>query len=220
MTLPGLHHRGKTESDAPVHALVLAAGLGQRFGGGKLHALYRGRPLLSHVLAVVEAAGNYGLLHGGHVVISSGDEQASRLVGRAGLVPVVNDNPKLGLSHSLRLGLASVESQTSGGPGAAIVFLGDQPMVRLEVVEQLVTAWRGGRGGIIRPRYEAAGDVPGHPVLLSRRMWPRARFLKGDVGFSALMESSAPETVTLDVAGDNPGVDTPADLQTLKEARR
>jgi len=35
---------------------VLAAGQAQRFGGGKLMAPFRGRPLLAHALEVVKAA--------------------------------------------------------------------------------------------------------------------------------------------------------------------
>lgn len=220
MTLLGPYHGGKTERDTPLKALVLAAGRSHRFGGGKLHALYQGRPLLSHVLAVVEAGCNEGLLRGGHVVIGSDDEPASRLVRDAGLEAIVNDAPELGLSHSLRLGLASLARGAAEDPGAALIFLGDQPLVRLDVVEQLVNAWHQGRGPIIRPRYQARPDVPGHPLVLSRRMWSQAGRLEGDHGVGALLDSSAPDMVTLDVAGDNPDVDTLADLQALEKSLR
>lgn len=208
------------------HALILAAGQGRRFGGGKLHALYRGHPLLSHVLDVVEVARKRGLLDGGHVVVAADDERALTLARASGLSTVINDTPELGLSHSVRLGLAALEARTNEECGAALVFLGDQPLVRIDVVEALVAAWRGpsepgtreaggGNGPIIRPRYEARPDVPGHPVLLARSIWARARQLEGDRGFSALLDSNSPDTVTLDVKGDNPDVDTRADLNAL-----
>lgn len=203
--------------DSPVHAVVLAAGLGQRFGGGKLHALYRGRPLLSHVLAVVEGARNQGLLDQGHVVVAAGDEQAATLVRGARLQVLVNDAPKLGLSHSLRIALASLERATGTEAGAALILLGDQPLVRLEVIEQLVRAWQDRRGTIVRARYEAQADAPGHPVLLSRQIWTQVGQLQGDVGFGALFDSSSPGFVAVDVPGDNPDVDTLADLQALEE---
>jgi CTP:molybdopterin cytidylyltransferase MocA len=216
VTLLGAYHHGKTKSDARLHALVLAAGRGHRFGnGGKLHALYRGKPLLAHVLTVVEAACSRDLLSGGHVVIAAADEAAASLVRRAGLEPIANHAPELGLSHSLRLGLASTES---GGTDAALIFLGDQPLVRLAVVEQLVKAWHHKRSAIIRPRYAARSNTPGHPVLLSRNVWPLARQLEGDIGFSALFDStSVSDAVTLDVSGDNPDVDTQADLEALEK---
>ena len=38
-------------------AVVLAAGAGSRFGGGKLRALLDGRPILAHVVDTARAAG-------------------------------------------------------------------------------------------------------------------------------------------------------------------
>jgi molybdenum cofactor cytidylyltransferase len=198
------------------HALVLAAGQGRRFGGGKLHALYRGHPLLSHVLDVVEVARKRGLLDGGHVVVAAGDERGLALARAGGLGIVINDAPGLGLSYSVRLGLSALEARPIEEVGAALVFLGDQPLVRADVVEVLVAAWTQGSGPIIRPRYEARPDAPGHPLLLARSIWARASQLEGDRGFSALLDSSPPETVTLDVKGDNPDVDTRADLNALE----
>ena len=198
------------------HALILAAGQGRRFGGGKLHALYRGHPLMSYVLDVVEVARKRGLLDGGHVVVAGDDERALALARARGLSTVINDASELGLSHSVRLGLAVLEAGAIEEAEAALVFLGDQPLVRLDVIEALVVAWKHGSGPIIRPRYEASPDAPGHPVLLARPIWARARQLEGDRGFSALFDSSPPETVMVDVKGDNPDVDTRADLIALE----
>ena len=41
-----------------VTAVVLAAGSGSRFGGGKLLAPIAGKPVLQHVLDALEAAGS------------------------------------------------------------------------------------------------------------------------------------------------------------------
>ena len=198
-----------------VHALILAAGQGRRFGGGKLHALYQGQPLLSYVLDVVEVARKRGLLDGGHVVLAAGDERALSLARARGLGAVLNDAPELGLSHSVRLGLTALEAPAIDA-GAALVLLGDQPLVRADVVEALIAAWRHGTGPIIRPRFEARPNAPGHPVLLARSIWARAGELEGDRGFSVLLDSCPPETVLLDVKGDNPDVDTRADLNALE----
>ena len=198
------------------HALILAAGQGRRFGGGKLHVLHRGRPLLSHVLDVVAAARERGLLGGGHVVVAADDERGLALARSRGQATVTNDAPESGLSHSIRLGLSALAVPTLEDIGAVVVFLGDQPLVRLDVVEALVAAWKQGRGPIVRPRYDARPDAPGHPVLLTRSIWAQAGKLEGDRGFS-LLDSSRLETVLLDVKGDNPDVDTPADLNALEK---
>jgi molybdenum cofactor cytidylyltransferase len=206
----------------PVRPLVLAAGKGLRFGGGKLLASYRGRPLLSHVLDVVRAASEGGLLKGGCAIISAEDPDSRALVEKAGLEPVLNDAPGQGLSRSLQLGLAALKRRKPGEPyaGAALVFLADQPLIRLDVVEGLVAAWRAGDAGIFRPRYAARPDTPGHPVLLNRSVWQLAHQLDGDHGFASLAEHGSVRVVTLDVPGDNPDIDTPADLQALEESTR
>ena len=207
---------GTSNPAGPVYGLVLAAGQGQRFGGGKLNTVFRGRPLLSHVLTIVQAAQRKGLIRGGHVVIPAADPQAARLVNEAGLEPIRNDAPHLGLSRSLRIGFAALEERSAPAAEAALIFLGDQPLVRLEVVERLVEAWNQDAGEIIRPRYEAGPDRPGHPVLISRLLWPLVHQLEGDAGLRALMHSTLPDGVLLDVVGDNPDVDTRADLHALE----
>ena len=197
------------------HALILAAGQSRRFGGGKLHALYRGRPLLSYVLDVVREARTRGLLDGGHIVIAADDERGLALAHTGGLHAIINHAPDQGLSHSLKLGLAALEASPLAE--AALVFLGDQPLVRLDVVEAVVAA---GRGQIVRPLYEGQPDTPGHPVLLPRSIWERAQQLEGDHGFRALLSSSLPETLTLNVKGQNPDIDTRADLNGLEGRSR
>ena len=205
-----------------VAPLVLAAGKGLRFGGGKLLASYRGRPLLSHVLAVVRAAGERRILKGGCAVVSAEDEDSRALVEQAGLEAVLNDAPDQGLSRSLQLGLTTLERRKTGEAyvGAAVVFLADQPLVRLDVVEGLVAAWRAGDAGIFRPRYAACPETPGHPVLLNRSVWQLAHRLDGDHGFAGLADQASVRVVTLDVPGDNPDIDSPADLLALEEPAR
>jgi molybdenum cofactor cytidylyltransferase len=205
-----------------VASLVLAAGKGLRFGGRKPLASYRGRPLLSHVLDVIRAACERRIVNGGCAVVSVEDEDSRALVEQAGLEAVLNDAPGQGLSRSLQLGLTALERRKPGEAyvGAALVFLADQPLVRLDVVESLVAAWRAGDAGIFRPRYAARPDTPGHPVLLNRSVWQLAHQLDGDHGFAGLANLDSVRVATIDVAGDNPDIDTPADLQALEEPTR
>jgi molybdenum cofactor cytidylyltransferase len=76
-----------------VGAVVLAAGPGRRFGGGKLAAELHGRPILSHVCAAVVDALVAGVLGQGWVVVAADDRAARLQAERAGLVPVVNPGP-------------------------------------------------------------------------------------------------------------------------------
>jgi CTP:molybdopterin cytidylyltransferase MocA len=203
-----------------VHALVLAAGQGRRFGGNKLLSQYRGQPLLGYVLGVVASACKSGLLPGGYTIVGSEDDASRSLSAKAGLQSILNDAPELGLSHSLRLGLTALERLSPDQAGAAMVFLGDQPMVRLDVVAQLINAYRHYPAPVLRPRYLQHPDVPGHPTLLDRSIWHLAQSLQGDHGIAGLLTAGSIETVTIDVGGDNPDIDTPADLLVLEEPSR
>jgi CTP:molybdopterin cytidylyltransferase MocA len=199
------------------HALVLAAGQGRRFGGDKLQALYRGRPLLSHALDVVAEGCSRQVFDSGHVVIAVDDVAAQALCQKAGLTGLLNDAPGLGLSHSLQLGLEALGKLTPNEGGAALVFLGDQPLVRLDVAEKVIAAYRSSGGGAVRPRYQTHPSTPGHPILLDRSIWHLASGLQGDRGLAVLLLSASVKTVTVDVPGANPDIDTLADLHALEE---
>lgn len=214
MTLHEPPQAGKPKAQAKrlsLHALVLAAGRGRRFGGSKLQALYRDQPLLAYPLALVAAARERGLIDGGHTVIGVDDDASRRMVRDMRLEPVLNSAPDHGLSYSLQLGLSALEETDAA---AALILLGDQPLVRLGVVEALISAWYSGAEPIIRPRYEASSNVPGHPALVARSVWPLIRDVKGDAGFASV-GARLGETI-VDVPGHNPDVDTPSDLQALE----
>lgn len=191
---------------------MLAAGSGRRFGGAKLLAPLRGTPLLAHVLELARRAQEVRLVSATRVVIAAGDRGAVELVHAARGTPVMNLQPERGLSSSLRLGLAALPA----GTDAALVLLGDQPLVRLEVLDALIAAWRAGTGVMVRPRYAEARSEPGHPVLADRSIWPLAEGLRGEAGFGAALPVGAPGVTLIDVAGGNPDVDTAADLHSLE----
>jgi CTP:molybdopterin cytidylyltransferase MocA len=196
-----------------VAALVLAAGQSRRFGGTKLLASFRGRPLAAHTFGTIAAARESGLLARATAVVATGEEAVGRLAHDADLETVLNDDPGAGLGRSLRLGLDHL-AQTEAC--AALILLADQPLVRLAVLEILVGAWQVGNAVVVRPRYEGDPDAPGHPVLLDRSAWWLRHRLLGDAGLSSLlgMIETPPELVM--VAGRNPDVDTPADLKALE----
>jgi molybdenum cofactor cytidylyltransferase len=150
-------------------------------------------------------------------VVAADDAAAQTLCRKAGLTAVLNDAPALGLSHSLRLGLEALENLIRNENGAVLVFLGDQPLVRLEVVEEVIATYRSSGAAVVRPRYRSHPNAPGHPALLDQSTWPLARSLQGDRGLADLLTSASIETATVDVSGDNPDVDTLADLHALEE---
>jgi molybdenum cofactor cytidylyltransferase len=198
-----------------VAAVVLAAGAASRFAAGtgssgptKVLARLEGKPLLQHVLDAIAMATIRDVL-----VVSGPDAAAlDEAIAWRSEQRVTNPHPELGLASSLQVGLAA-----AGGlepeVGAAIVLLADQPRVRAIVIRRIADAWRAGAGPIVAPRYSQ--DAAPNPVLIDRTVWPLAFALSGDRGLGPILREQQILVHWLPVAGDNPDVDTPADLERL-----
>lgn len=197
-------------------ALVLAAGPGTRFGGGKVRALLDGRPVVAHVL---EAARSAGL--GRRVLVLGRDAGVVRAallaVDRTALDDVLvaaNPTPERGLATSLRLGLAVAVAAPA--PDGVLVLLGDQPRVRPEVIRALLAAAAAASGGTLAVAPAYAADAAPNPVLLLPPAWPLAMELDGDRGFGPLLDAHPGRVLRAPFPGANPDIDTPADLAALE----
>jgi molybdenum cofactor cytidylyltransferase len=192
-----------------VAAVVLAAGAGSRFGGGKLLARLDGRPIVGHV---VDAARDAGLDPIVVVVAPSGELDDLDL---GDVRRVVNETPQEGLSSSVRLGLRELDLERH--VTAAVILPGDQPRVRPATIAALLDALDEAPD----TPFVAARHVNDHspnPVVARRSVWRLADELAGDRGFGPVL-AAHPELVRwIDVAGSNPDIDTPADLGRLTKA--
>jgi CTP:molybdopterin cytidylyltransferase MocA len=205
-----LAETGRVAQTGRAVAIVLAAGSASRFGSPKALALLDGRPLLQHVLDTLAAAGLTEVV----VVLGAAAPDVEAAIRWRGERRVRNPQPERGLASSLHVGLAAIPP----GADAALVALGDQPRLRVDVIHAVLERWRQGSQPIVVPRYASSGTL--NPVLLARAAWPLAGDLDGDRGMGPLIHAR-PELVTdVPVAGDNPDVDTLADLAHLAGSGR
>ncbi|MFI5236251.1 MAG: NTP transferase domain-containing protein [Gemmatimonadales bacterium] len=205
-------------NEPALFALLLAAGEARRFGGAKLLRPHRGRPLVAYALDTLAQARSDGLLQGGIAVIPERNTALRQLARDRGLRVVMNGDPGRGLSHSLRLGLAALDTMALiPSPTAALIFLGDQPRVPMSALTRVVAAWRAGAGPVIHPAYPNAAEAPGHPFILMREAWPLATELEGDTGFGPILARRPELLTTVAVDGQNPDIDTAEDLARLDE---
>ena len=190
-----------------VGAIVLAAGAGSRFGGGKLLAPLEGRPVLQHVL---DALGGLGV--GTIVVVLGHDARAiEATIAWRDEQRVVNGAPQQGLSGSVRLGFAAL---VFAPVDAVLVVLGDQPRLEPAVIHALLAAPINDERPVAVPRYADEGSGP-NPVLLLRSAWPLVDTLIGDRGLGPLLAARPDLVVEVPVAGSNPDIDTREDLARL-----
>jgi CTP:molybdopterin cytidylyltransferase MocA len=171
-----------------------------------------GRPLVRHAAAALRSAVERGVLQGRLAVVRDLTSPLAALLEADGLMLVEAPDSDQGLGHSLRAGLEAAERSIPRGPAAVVIALGDQPDIDPDVVEHLVLRWRTSGADAVRPRYSGEPDVPGHPVLLDRRLWTQAERLSGDAGLGKLLRGGGLRLELVDVSGHNPDIDTRADL--------
>jgi molybdenum cofactor cytidylyltransferase len=203
----------------PVTAIVLAAGSGRRFGGGKVLAQLGGRPLLAHVLDTVVAAD----VHDAVIVlppsaVAGGLHAAARALLdartsalRATLVENVDSAE--GMSTSLRVGLEAAARLEHRPGGTGVVLLADQPGIEPEVVRAVVRACVDAG----RPARAVYRDGAGPPVAVPLALVASvAERLTGDRGLRDLLEEL--EVIDVELDADMPrDVDRPEDLEALQQ---
>ncbi|AYV46047.1 molybdopterin-guanine dinucleotide biosynthesis protein MobA [Caulobacter flavus] len=186
-----------------LEAIVLAAGAGTRFGGGKLLAVCRGRPLLDHALDAALAAPVDRV----SVVVRPGDTAVADLVdARAAprLRMLVAPHAAEGLGASLRHGAGALDPASDG----VLVFLGDMPDVPHDLAAALTARLAAG-AEIVAPVH--AGRR-GHPVLFARVCFEGLAALSGDRGAQGLMTARTLALVETDAPGVLFDVDRREDL--------
>ncbi len=197
-------------SKTGVSAVLLAAGAGSRFGGGKLLAPYRGRPLIEASLSNLADAPVDETV----VVVGESAERLREVCWPYGFKMVENPDWAQGMSTSVRAGLRSLGPEAR----AAVVLLADQPLVGAGAVERLVAAFEAGA----RVAVATYGGRPRNPVLFSREVWPLLMTeLSGDEGARPFLRRH-PELVVqvpCDGVGDPADVDTAEDLRRLERLR-
>lgn len=194
----------KNEISAAFGCVILAAGLGTRFGGDKLLAVFDGQPLYRRVMEAVPGVCRQ------KTAVVSGDRRILTAAEEAGFLPVVNDWPEEGISRSIRLGLEAL-----GDCAGALFMVGDQPLLRRETAARLLEAAAENPGCIIAP--VRSDGKPGNPCFFPARFFPALKALEGDTGGRRVM-AAHPEAVVTVPAADRELADTdsPEALEALK----
>ena len=192
-----------------VTAIVLAAGKSSRMGANKLLADVNGEPMIRRtVMAVGQAADQ--------TLVVTGRDQNEIEAALAGLpVRVVhNANFADGLSTSLRRGIGALPVETD----AAIIALGDMPLVTAETLRRLIAAYNPAEHrSICVPVYKGER---GNPVLWGRQHFEALAGLEGDKGARVLFRTHSEEIVEVEILDESVlmDADTPEALERIRSA--
>jgi len=177
-----------------VAAVVLAAGRSSRMAPqNKLLVPDRaGRPMVARVVDnLLSSAARPVIVVTGHRA-----EEVSAAVGGRPVQMVHAADYADGLSASLRAGIAAVPASAS----AALVCLGDMPLVTGHMIERLIEVYDPDEGrSVVVPT--CRGKI-GNPVLWDRRFFPDIAGLVGDMGARALLERHSEYVAQVELGDD------------------
>jgi molybdenum cofactor cytidylyltransferase len=185
-------------------AVVLAAGSGSRFGGGKLLAGWGAGVLLEGALTAAFAAPVRSVT----VVIGADADAvaaaALRFDARALIVHAADYLE--GMGASLRTGIASLPADADG----VFVFLGDMPRAPHAVLQPMAEAVSAGASAAA-PVFQGRR---GNPVLLGRALFPQLLALTGDAGARGVLQDLGDRLALVESPDDGVlfDVDRPDDL--------
>jgi molybdenum cofactor cytidylyltransferase len=212
---PATPRSGAAPRSAPIiAAVVLAAGRSRRMAPhNKLLVTDKnGKTMIARVVDNVLSSNARPIL----VVTGHQAEQVEQtLAGRPVRFVHAQDYAE-GLSASLKAGIAAVPSECA----AAIVCLGDMPLVTGRMIDRLMSMYDADEGRLIV--LPTCRGKQGNPMLWDRRFFPEILEIAGDSGARFLVGKHAESVVELEMADDAVlrDFDTTESLATLPKGMR
>ena len=183
-----------------VSCVIMASGMGTRFGGNKLMADFHGKPMILRAMEATEG------IFKKRIVVTRHDDVAA-LCHVHGIESLLHDLPYR--NDTVRLGVEAV-----GETEACVFCPGDQPLLRQETVVSLALAARNSPNEIWRINFEG---TPGAPVLFPKWTFAELSALPQGKGGGFLVKKY-PERVRM-ISAQNQfelmDTDTPEDLEFL-----
>ena len=178
----------------PVAAIVLAAGRSTRMApyNKLLVTDPAGRAMVARVVDNVLSSGARPVLV---VTGHRTDDVRAALIGRPVTYIDASDYAE-GLSASLRAGISAIPPDTA----AAIVCLGDMPLVTGRMIDRLLAAYDTDEGRcIVVPTNQGR---TGNPILWDRRYFQEISALSGDAGARSLLKRHMEQVVEIELDDD------------------
>lgn len=192
--------------DAPfgnLGCVIMASGLGKRFGGNKLMADFRGKPLIQWALDATEGIFKRRIVVTRHKTV----EEWCR---RQEIQVIVHELPYR--SDTVRLGLQSLGRDMEG----CLFCPGDQPLLRRDTTASLALNAVNETDCIWRPAWK---DIPGSPVLFPAWTFPELLELPEGLGGNFVLKKYPGKVRSIPVRDkyELMDIDSPKDLDILSE---
>lgn len=200
-----VRYNNQQKKSAPlIHCVVLAAGESKRMKQPKMLLPFND---FSIIETVVEKA---KLSNAGEtwVVLGSDKEIIEKKIDVQNVRITENRNYREGMLSSVQCGFNNLPKEVD----AAVILLGDQPMVKTEIINQLMANFSKDSKGIIIPVYSGKR---GHPILIDTKYGDEINHLNPETGLRELMTIHADDILEIEVETKEilNDIDTPEDYK-------
>ncbi len=144
-----------------IAGVVLAAGTSSRLGANKLLWRLDSEPLVRRAARQAVEAGLSPVI----VVLGHEAEPVAAALAGLAVETVTNPGYRAGMAGSMQTGIEHVPGDCT----AAVVLLGDMPLVTAGMIETLAERFRGGTEPLVLSLY---GEVQAPPTLYARSLFP------------------------------------------------
>jgi molybdenum cofactor cytidylyltransferase len=168
--------------------MVLAAGESRRMGEPKLLLPFGEKTIIEHIVDKIFLSKADKIL----VVLGSHQEETRDKMADRPVLTVVNHRYQEGMLSSIQTGFEALPQETS----AALVCLGDQPLIPYSVLDKIIDTYKQTRSGIVLPVYRKRR---GHPILIDLSYRQEIMNLSPDIGLRALVHNHPQEIQEVEV---------------------
>ena len=193
-------------SQAAIPGIILAAGKSQRMGKNKLLLMFRGKPILQHVIYAAQCSSLSPLI----LVLGTNSDALQSQIDSGSSIVVENPDFADGYGSSLQAGLQKLRKPCAG----AMFLLGDQPLLRTKTIEKLIAAFQKEPKRWVAPSWNGQR---GNPVITPASWFDKIFALTGDIGPREHLKDPAANLnlINVDDRGVVFDIDSPEDYQHL-----
>lgn len=185
--------------------IILAAGASTRMGKPKQLLPYQGRSLLRHITEVAIASKNQPII----VVLGANAEIIKPEICQLPVQIVENLQWASGMSSSIQAGVNALGQNVE----AVAIALCDQPFVSVQVINQLVEAYRRSDKAIVACEY---ADTLGVPALFHHTFFSKLTNLKQGEGAKQIIKKYINQVTSIPFLQGKIDIDTPDDYEQLQ----
>jgi len=161
-----------------IWAIILAAGESKRMGTPKMILPFGGKSIIENVIENVISSNIDNII----IVLGSNKEKVLKLTEKYPVMHCFNGNYKEGMLSSVKCGFENLPRDFR----AALVLLGDQPMIRSSVIDLVIKTYNNFGKGLVLPVYN---NKKGHPLLIDKKYRNEIMKLDGGEGLKELLKN-------------------------------